>query len=268
MSQSHLTITLLVLALAPSCTDRVNTNVITRQSNGRCDLADLTGPPPTSSAELTEITVPETLALAAAVVPGVAAPRSPRIGLVAEVVDDHGAHLVEIESQKIDALPTHVELAIPAAPAGLLDGLRAQVPPGADPSVATLHASVVIYDDANHDGALELGTRYLSPPGSGASEAEWERYAAERDAWDLRYGTINFAGWSSPSDPDNELVALSAVRLTYRTDGVHAALVLSDDDCQILATDDHGTCTWCQSRESVMPDHEVTVTVGWALESM
>ncbi|MDQ3370104.1 MAG: hypothetical protein M3680_32200, partial [Myxococcota bacterium] len=76
-------------------------------------------------------------------------------------------------------------------------------------------ADLVIYDDRDGDGALDLGESYGPSAPSDGDAAGWERYREALDGWLVRYGDVDFVGLSSPSDPANEMVARAPLTARY-----------------------------------------------------
>ncbi len=248
--------------------------------DGLCDYPRTEAPPTLADlpAPLT-VAAPYNLALKVAMADGYTAPRLGRVALVAFVpsAGSLDQSLQELFTTALpSALPAQVTLRLAVPPADVRERVRAfAANPGANgPSglPARMSAYVVIYDDANANGHLDLGKIYGpkladtvgggSSLGSGADA--WQSYTTSKDRWMQRYGGVDFLGFSSPSDQENEVLSATSVTIVWNDSNARYEIEDHHTDCAEQDRDGE-SCKECISRPVALNPEGASTVIAWSL---
>lgn len=244
-----------------------------------CEGATVVGGP---SSDVSPLVVdPGTsLVIDVALARGVHAPSHGRVVLVARpatvgVVENDlqntfvvPTELIELASVDLPpTLPARIELALPRLSESTLTrlhdaDLRAgnEISPSFPPQVFA-----IVYDDANQDGIMNIGTEYPQP----TRGVDWflggdgERAIfTGHDQWLDRVAHLNFLTFSNPEDPRNEVIAMANLNVAY--DVVSGAIELSQTHTACVG-DGVSTCMVCTQTDAPLPAPVVSVDVEFAL---
>jgi hypothetical protein len=211
-------------------------------------------PPFRELSELPTLHVADQLAIDLDLAANTRAPTSGRLALVAVVVHAELENVMEIASVPVPSLPGVVTLDLPPMPQEIIDlqaaaneaFLRSVGWHTLDPAPVQIHTYLAVYDDANGNGTMETGQDFSAWHGFDAEERPG---AAEGGSTLDR--TPNFTGWSSPTDPNNEVIHITRVQAVFseETGGYHFSPI--------------GDA--CRPTELVDPTTGFTTVVRWSL---
>ncbi len=231
------------LLAAAGCGDdgvRFNKQALDEDGDGFCDMTELERMIPDMIPDQLELyEAPVDLRIRVRMADGISPPVNGRIALLTYLhpwPDGPFEQRLLFDSALPDTFPAELSLHLPRPPGEILDLVRisdvAPEPLGGEvynAGEARLSGHLVVYDDRNGNGRMDLGLRYLSHPAMDADDAAWDRFTEEAQEWEDRYGHLDFIQLSSPSDPDNEVLSRANIVINY----LDNALSFDDDTVRV-----------------------------------
>ena len=254
--------------------------------DGLCDYqADGAPPKSADQAEPLVVAAPYDLALRVSLAAGFTPPGHGRVALVA-LVPTPGSSNQDLEelftAELPGALPAAVALRLDTPADAVRERVRGwaadpgikDVPAGVSlpPSSARLDAYVIVYDDANGNGHVDLGKVYgprLEASGGGGAlgtdDAVWRSYTVAKDAWTQQYGQVDFLGLSSPSDAHNEVLSVTSVTVVWNDAKAVYEIENHHTDCNHQQRNGE-TCLACTSGSVPLDPQGTSAVITWSLD--
>ncbi len=277
----------LAVVMAGCGDDRLNqrTASLDENGNGLCDICENRIPP--LPPELSPVKAPLDLRIEVSLAEGISPPANGRIALITYMNSaDIGVH--ELLTEELSSsLPTVVNIRLDAFPQELIDEVVKSYVTYGDYELgidsptyedigAWVNCVLAVYDDANGNGRMDIGGVYTKHPAMDAGDEEWDRYGDETEAWEKKYGHLDFIGLSSPSDPKNEVLSLTTVSVDF-LDNVPDPMTLSrekktgynlsrEEVTCVTNRRDYEVCSCCRTESTPLDPKEIQpVTVHWEL---
>jgi hypothetical protein len=185
--------------------------------NAACDqLLDSSGPPQIPAPGDRRIVAPPlTLDMTISLADGVAPPGHGRVALVVALPlpyredPKQELHVFEYGTTALPPLPGHVSLALLTPPQDVLDIARAWSsdpgPNGPHEPPTVVSAQLVVYDDANGTGHMDID------PHAGLDQLESSSASADANGW----GASKFVLWYGEFGAGNEMISLDTISASF-----------------------------------------------------